>query len=914
VSRRTLWLIPLGLAILLATAILALPGFVASSTHRGTIEALASSLTGRQVRINGKLSLALLPAPQLVADRVTITGPDEETIRARTLTLDISLPSLLRGQLHATNLTLISPQIDLPWPLHGGSAAVTPPPWLAALHAQIQNGAITLGQVHLDDVNASIVTGAESAITVSGTGMTQGRSLSLTFTLAGTGVTGIAPLRVDASSGDVTAQFLGAVNSASEVTGQLGLNTPHVMVNAELDANANALTATTLQIEAGAARLTGTAQLQFLRPTPQLTATLTGQNLNASVLTTVPALWPGTRLKVALNATEVTAFGQHFPTFQATLVTKAGSVSARGVQASLASGSLLTGDVTIAANGALSGDARLEIPSVPDLLSSYGVPAPDGWTSAVLNTALSGSLDRLVLQHLNGEISGDHVTGDLVIRGHHADGALAFDRLDLTPLLTWFNRRPNAAFSAAAQITAAKATLGPVPLTDLLLDGTLGDGLNLRRVSARLFNGLVAGSLALDAKGQVTSAHGFVSLPSAAPLTMLLPSSWHPPLALLQPPLNLALTADGPPGALATSAVGTLGDFAFTAAPTVDLNAGTASGAVTLRHPDAIAAAALLHLPHGLAWPGAGSLSLRAGMLISPQQFGLPDFDLSFGDLTANGHVVSDKGIVAGDIEADTLALPPLSLLMTLPWSGIAQAPGTLKFTANRVLYNGQPALGAADGTITVGANSLAGTLTRAAIAGGNLAGSFAASLSASAPPSLALKFAGTKLDASQLHLPITFPFTLPDGIVTATADLTASGYAPNSWKATLSGTATLTAANGHITGFDLPALVTALHSPGHPHLRASITSGASAFDTLALSANFANGEGSVTAARLTTSSGTATMEGTTDMVDHDVALRLSLQPDVTPPLTIDNTILGSWREAKQYPHLRAIRGWQPAK
>jgi uncharacterized protein involved in outer membrane biogenesis len=914
VSRRTLWLIPLGLAVLLATAILALPGFVASSTHRGTIEALASSLTGRQVRINGKLSLALLPAPQLVADRVTITGPDEETIRARTLTLDISLPSLLRGQLHATNLTLISPQIDLPWPLHGGTAAVTPPPWLAALHAQIQNGAITLGQVHLDDVNASIVTGAESAITVSGTGMTQGRSLSLTFTLAGTGATGIAPLRIDASSGDVTAQFLGAVNSASEVTGQLGLNTPHVMVNAELDANANALTATTLQIEAGAARLTGTAQLRFLRPTPQLTATLTGQNLDASVLNTMPALWPGTRLKVALNATDVTAFGQHFPTFQATLATKAGGVSARGVQASLASGSLLTGDVTIAANGALSGNARLEIPSVPDLLSSYGVPAPDGWTSAVLSTALSGSLDRLVLQHLNGEISGDHVTGDLVIRGHHADGALAFDRLDLTPLLTWFNRRPNAAFSAAAQITAAKATLGPVPLTDLLLDGTLGDGLNIRRVSARLFNGLVTGSLALDAKGQVTSAQGFVSLPSAAPLTMLLPPSWHPPMALLQPPLNLALTAGGPPGALATSAVGTLGDFAFTAAPTVDLNAGTASGAVTLRHPDAIAAAALLHLPHGLAWPGAGSLSLRADMLISPQQFGLPDFDLSFGDLTANGHVVGDKGIVTGDIEADTLALPPLSLVMTLPWSGIAQAPGTLKFTANRVLYNGKPALGAAEGTITVGANLLAGTLTRAAIAGGNLAGSFAASLSASAPPSLALKFAGTKLDASQLNLPITFPFTLPDGIVTATADLTASGYAPNSWKATLSGTATLTAANGHITGFDLPALVTALHSPGHPHLRASITSGASAFDTLALSANFANGEGSVTAARLTTSSGTATMEGTTDMVDHDVALRLSLQPNVTPPLTIDNTILGSWREAKQYPHLRAIRGWQPAK
>jgi hypothetical protein len=53
-------------------------------------------------------------------------------------------------------------------------------------------------------------------------------------------------------------------------------------------------------------------------------------------------------------------------------------------------------------------------------------------------------------------------------------------------------------------------------------------------------------------------------------------------------------------------------------------------------------------------------------------------------------------------------------------------------------------------------------------------------------------------------------------------------------------------------------------------------------------------------------------MTGSTDMVDHDVALRLNLQPNVTPPLEIDNTILGSWSESKQYPHLHVIQGWQP--
>ena len=152
---------------------------------------------------------------------------------------------------------------------------------------------------------------------------------------------------------------------------------------------------------------------------------------------------------------------------------------------------------------------------------------------------------------------------------------------------------------------AANATLGPVPLANLLLDGTLGDGLTIRRASARLFNGLVAGGLTLDAKGQVADAQGFVSLPSAAPLAALLPASWRPPAALLQPRLNLSLAAAGPPGALAASAVATLGDFTLTAAPTMGLTTGTANGPLTLRNPDAIATAAMFRLNHGLAWPGA---------------------------------------------------------------------------------------------------------------------------------------------------------------------------------------------------------------------------------------------------------------------------------------------------------------------
>ena len=45
-------------------------------------------------------------------------------------------------------------------------------------------------------------------------------------------------------------------------------------------------------------------------------------------------------------------------------------------------------------------------------------------------------------------------------------------------------------------------------------------------------------------------------------------------------------------------------------------------------------------------------------------------------------------------------------------------------------------------------------------------------------------------------------------------------------------------------------------------------------------------------------------MSGNIDMVDRGVALRLTLQPNVKPPLQIDSTIIGSWQEAKPYPRL----------
>jgi len=219
--RRLFWIIPIAAIALATGVIIALPGLVASNEHRTAIESLASSLTGREVHIGGNLSLALFPEPQLIAERITISGPDQETITAKSLTLEIAMDTLLRGHLTARSLTLQSPVIAFPWPLPGGPSAVAPPPWLATLHAQINDGQISVGSVAFQHVNADLFTGADGAVSMAGTGTLLAQPVSLSLGLGPVSATGAAPLTIDGQDGNASLHLTGSFSAASTLTGSL---------------------------------------------------------------------------------------------------------------------------------------------------------------------------------------------------------------------------------------------------------------------------------------------------------------------------------------------------------------------------------------------------------------------------------------------------------------------------------------------------------------------------------------------------------------------------------------------------------------------------------------------------------------------------------------------------------------------
>ena len=276
--RHLLWAIPLALVLALLAVVLALPRFVASNAHRAAIEALASSLTGRRVHVGGSLSLALLPAPELIAGDVTIGGPANEVITARSLTLDIAVPALLRGRLAARSLTLQSPTIILPWPLPGGAAAIVPPPWLAALHAQVSDAVIGVGRLRFTGVNADIFTAGNGALTLSGSGVTAGAAVTLSLGLAPPDARNEAALTIEGGTvdGRLTSHFSGVLHGSSAISGALRASvtlpgqTAPVAGTATLAADAGQVTARDIRLTQGDATLAGTVTLDLATPTLRL--------------------------------------------------------------------------------------------------------------------------------------------------------------------------------------------------------------------------------------------------------------------------------------------------------------------------------------------------------------------------------------------------------------------------------------------------------------------------------------------------------------------------------------------------------------------------------------------------------------------------------------------------------------------
>ena len=105
------------LLVMALSALFAAPYFVDWNAYRGVFEAQASRLIGRSVEVGGNVQLTLLPSPVLRFEDVTVAdrqgGTDRPFGEARSFTIWLAVPPLLRGTVQARQIDLERPTVNL---------------------------------------------------------------------------------------------------------------------------------------------------------------------------------------------------------------------------------------------------------------------------------------------------------------------------------------------------------------------------------------------------------------------------------------------------------------------------------------------------------------------------------------------------------------------------------------------------------------------------------------------------------------------------------------------------------------------------------------------------------------------------------------------------------------------------------
>ena len=139
-------LLGLAIAIILAlvTALVA-PLVVDWNHYRSTFEREASRLTGLNVRVNGTIDARILPTPLVKLHNIEVgEAGHEPLVRAGTIELEVGLGPLLRGEVRASEMHVIGPQISLGLDRSG---AVNWP----ALRPSLRPEALSISRLNIED-------------------------------------------------------------------------------------------------------------------------------------------------------------------------------------------------------------------------------------------------------------------------------------------------------------------------------------------------------------------------------------------------------------------------------------------------------------------------------------------------------------------------------------------------------------------------------------------------------------------------------------------------------------------------------------------------------------------------------------------------------------------------------------------
>lgn len=943
----SLLVILLGLVFAAAWAV---PPLLDWNSYRDTIAALVSEKLGRAVRIQGPISLSLLPQPVLKAGRISVAdAQDGVTIGLAELRLRLALGPLLSGHVDAQELELRGLDVRLPWPVRRDPITLRAPTWLSSLSARIEDGRLSIGGLAITGIAATLGTLADTgSYALAGQAQLSGQAWHMTARLSRPGADGTAGLDLSLDGQGpmqgLGAMFSGQIAADGTLAGRINgrgpdlsrlLAAPPVPFHAEgrLSLAAGIAIADQLALQIAGSPARGAVTLR-LSPALRLDVSLAASRLDLD--TWLPQLLRR-QTPATASLTQDLPTGIDLSAEAATLGTGTlrglrgrfefgpGSVGLREVSAVLPGDArlLLDGNVTrISPEGALhfEGPASLDAPNLRTSLAWLAGSGLGPFTElppGVLRTAAlaatisadTGATLRIALTGLRGVLDDSKLTGSLTLRPALGttprlglSGQLAFDRLELDP---WIAGLPTPTalpgklgrFDLDLRVAATAARLMGHDLSKLALDIATEPGRLVLRQAEATSMGVHASALFTLQDG-LRLADARLELQAGTEQTAPFLAAWAPALAPLvgrlpRDPLALTVSGGGPADAIGLRATVDLGDLHLEMLPVLNLPALKFASQLTLRHPGAPRLLDSVGLPGNAAWLGDGSLSLIASLSGDLGRLTADSFDLSAGSLRATGTLTLDgtsPPTLTGRINAETLPLPLpyLRARDPLPTDLLGRLQANLKLEAAHVLFGLSPVLDQAAGNLTLANRAMRLDGFTARIDGGTLAGQLGLDAAGTTPALTAnLALTGATITTPLFELPLD----ITAGGLDATLALTASGHSPQALLSTLSGTARLMASGGELSGVGLGKIGPQL---AEPELRAALSGGNTPFTRLDLPLSLRNGAVTIGAATFNDGRFTASLGGLVDIIGRTNELRLAVRPDVPDPPEIAVRLSGN--------------------
>jgi len=219
-----------GVVGLLIVVLLALPGLIDLNARKPEIAAMVKKVTGRELVIDGPISLSILPTPTVTLGGVTFLNvagsKNPHMVEVKTVTLKPSLGALLTGNFEVSEVTLVEPRIVLEidaegkpnWEFTSSAAEARPAAAMPDSSRPLSLGRLTIDNGTLIFSNSKA---GNSIVAEKATFRASVRSPDGPYSVAGSATVNGAPLKLDVSVGAKAADGH-AVDFALEASGKLG--------------------------------------------------------------------------------------------------------------------------------------------------------------------------------------------------------------------------------------------------------------------------------------------------------------------------------------------------------------------------------------------------------------------------------------------------------------------------------------------------------------------------------------------------------------------------------------------------------------------------------------------------------------------------------------------------------------------